>query len=167
MSAPRETEARALLLGCTKVLPEGFRIDLSLAPDRWDALSRALGSGTLSRICAETLESAYAESYHEPFLFSERCMAFEFRYHLNAYLWAKGYRRLRHVTTLILDRARIERNCYSIEIDCGDVYRWSQRLLFRYFFGIRKGYRRTARDPYAVRRGSMTLRVPLYRPKSD
>ena len=157
-------EAQKTLLDCTEVLPEGFRIDLSAAPARWDALSRALGSRRLSIVCAETLEKTYEKRFHEPYLFSARCMAFEFRYHLNAYLSVKGFRKLRHVTTLILPRARIERTCRSVEIDCTDAYRWSQRLMFRYFFGVRKGYRRTPRDPYAKPRGSGFVRIPFYRP---
>lgn len=155
---------RQTLLDCTEVLPEGFRIDLSAAPAQWNALSRALGSRKLSQICAETLEKAYEQAYREPFLFSARCMAFEFRYHLNAYLSVKGFRKLRHVTTLILKPQKIERTCHSIEIDRSDVYRWSQRLLFRYFFGIRRGYRRTARDPYAKKCRSGFRRIPFYRP---
>lgn len=159
----RTKDAENALLGCTEVLPEGFRIDLSQAPARWNALSRALGSRRLSRVCAETLERAYEQTYREPFLFSARCMAFEFRYHLNAYLWVKGFRRLRHVSTLLLKPQKIERTCRSIEIDRNDVYRTSQRLLFRYFFGIRKGYRRTDRDPYAVETHGRYRRVPFYR----
>ena len=167
MSGNPTKAAAKTLLQSTEVLPEGFRIDLTGAPEQWNALSLALGSKQLSRICAETLEKAYERAYHEPFLFSARCMAFEFRYHLNAYLWVKGFRKLRHVTTLILKPARIERTCRSIEIDRNDVYRWTQRLLFRYFFGVRKGYRRTERDPYAIRRKGRFVRMPFCRPKTD
>lgn len=164
MSEPRKTERRrveALLFSCTDILREGFRIDLSASPEQWNALSRALGSRRLSVLCAEALEEAYEKRYCEPYLFTARCMAFEIRYHLNAYLWAKGARNLRHVSTLLLRRAHIERSCRSIEIDRTDAYRWSQRLLFRYFFGIRKGYRRTARDPYAKRFQNRYVRVPF------
>jgi hypothetical protein len=162
----RTKDAANTLLRCTEVLPEGFRIDLTAEPERWNALSRALGSKALSVVCAKTLERAYERTFHEPFLFSAPCMAFEFRYHLNAYLCVKGFRKMRHVTTLILKPARIERTCRSIEIDRNDVYRWSQRLLFRYFFGIRKGYRRTARDPYAALRRGRYLRIPFYVPNT-
>lgn len=161
---PTKTAQRTLL-ACTEVLPEGFRIDLSAAPEQWNALSRTLGSKALCRVCAETLEKAYEQQFREPFLFSARCMAFEFRYHLNAYLSVKGFRKLRHVTTLILKPNEIERTCHSIEIDRNDVYRLTQRLLFRYFFGIRKGYRRTARDPYAVERRGRFVRIPFFRLK--
>lgn len=156
-------QAADLLLRCTEILPEGFRIDLSGQPDRWNALSRRMGSRALSLACAQTLEASYARIYGEPFLFSTPCLAFEFRYHLNAYLWVKGMRRLRHVTTLLFTPARIERTCRSIEIDRNDVYRLTQRLMFRYFFGIRKDYRRTARDPYAIERGGRYVRMPFYR----
>ncbi len=159
----RTKDAANTLLRCTEVLPEGFRIDLTAKPAQWNALSRALGSRRLSCVCAETLARAYERTYREPFLFSARCMAYEFRYHLNAYLWVRGFRKLRPVSTLLLRPAEIERTCHSIEIDRNDVYRLSQRLLFRYFFGIRKGYRRTDRDPYAVERRGTYRRVPFYR----
>ena len=160
----RTKDAANTLLRCTEILPEGFRIDLSAETEQWNALSRAMGSKALSLACAKTLERAYEKTYREPYLFSARCMAFEFRYHLNAYLAVKGFRKLRHVTTLLLKSARIERTCHSIEIDSGDVGRWSQRLLFRYFFGIREGYRRTARDPYARKCGGRYLRIPFSDP---
>lgn len=161
-----ETEERALrdlLFRCAEVLKEGFRIDLSADPDGWAALSRALGSARLCGAAARLLCGAYAEAFSEPFLFSERCAAFEFRYHLNAYLWTQGLRRTRHISTLLLDKATIERKCRSVEIDTTDVYRRSQRLAFRYFSGVRRSYRRTARDPYAKRCGDRYVRIPFYR----
>ena len=159
----RTKDAANTLLRCTEILPEGFRIDLSAETEQWNALSRAMGSKALSLACAKTLERAYEKTYREPYLFSARCMAFEFRYHLNAYLAVKGFRKLRHVTTLLLKSARIERTCHSIEIDSGDVYRLTQRIAFRYFFGIRREYRRTDRDPYAKQRGDRYIRIPFYR----
>ena len=39
----RTKDAANTLLRCTEVLPEGFRIDLTAEPERWNALSRALG----------------------------------------------------------------------------------------------------------------------------
>ena len=73
----------------------------------------------------------------------------------------RGMQLLGEPDLLLLRRAHIERSCRSIEIDRTDAYRWSQRLLFRYFFGIRKGYRRTARDPYAKRFQNRYVRVPF------
>ena len=156
-------DAKKLLLHCTEVLPEGFRIDLSVDPDGWADLTRALGSRRLCAFVAQTLRSMYRKRFSETFLFSVRCMTFELMYHLNAYLCVKGLRRTRHVTTLLFSKARIERKCFSIEIDTGDVYRLSQRIAFRYFFGIDRVFRRTARDPYAKKLGGMYLRLPFYR----
>ena len=155
--------AKKLLLRCTEVLPEGFRVDLSVDPDGWAEMTRALGSKRLCAFVAETLSKAYRKRFSEAFLFSVRCMTFEFMYHLNAYLCVKGYRRTRHVTTLLLKKNVIERKCFSIEIDKGDVYRLSQRMAFRYFFGIDRVYKRTARDPYAKKLGGVYFRVPFYR----
>ena len=166
MKRLNEQEAKdvnELLLRCTEVLPEGFRVDLSADPDRWAAFVRAFGSKRLCTFVAERLKSMYKKQFSEAFLFSVRCMTFELMYHLNAYLCVKGYRRTRHVTTLLLKKAVIERKCFSIEIDTGDVYRLSQRMMFRYFFGIDKIFRRTARDPYAKKLGGIYLRIPFYR----
>ena len=155
--------AKKLLLRCTEVLPEGFRVDLSVDPDGWAALSRALGSRRLCAFVAETLKTAYRKRFSEAFLFSVRCMTFELMYHLNAYLCVKGYRRTRHVTTLLFQKDFIARKCYSVEIDKNDVYRLSQRMMFRYFFGIDRIFRRTARDPYAKKLGGVYLRIPFFR----
>ena len=163
LTAKEAKTAKKLLLRCTEVLPEGFRVDLSERTEEWAKLSRALGSKRLCAFAAATLSERFRKQFGEPFLFSTPCLAFEFRYHLNAYLWVKGMRRLRHVTTLLFTPARIERTCRSIEIDRNDVYRLTQRLMFRYFFGIRKDYRRTARDPYAIERRGRYVRMPFYR----
>ena len=153
----------ALLARCTSVLPEGFRIDLSKEPDAWAALSRAIGSKRLCAAAAAWLSAAYRERFSEPFLFSGRCMTFELRYHLNAYLCVLGLRRTRHVSTLLFSKAALEQKCRSVEIDTNDVYRKSQRLAFRYFFGIAGAYRRTARDPYAKPFRGRYVRIPFYR----
>lgn len=163
LTQTEQDTAAALLFSCTEILPEGFRIELSGTAERWAALSRAIGSRRLCAFAADVLAKAYRDTFRKPFLFSERCIAFEIRYHVNAYLWTRGLRRTRHVSTLLLSRARIERTCHSIEIDKTDVYRKSQRILFRYFFGIRPAYRRTQSDPYAKRIGTRWVRVPFYR----
>ncbi|MBR0082016.1 MAG: hypothetical protein IJP98_04670 [Clostridia bacterium] len=153
----------ALLRPCTKVLPEGFRIDLSLAPMDWNNAIHRFGGRTLFRGCAGRLAAWYRETFGNDFLFSVPCMTFELRYHADAYLWTQGLRTLRHVTTLLFPKREIERACRSVEIDTGDVYRWSQRLMFRYFFGILPRYRRTERDPYAVPFRGRYVRIPLMR----
>ena len=160
----QETEAlHALLFSCTEILNEGFRVDLSADPVGWAALSRALGAKRLCLAVARLLCDAYRSRFSEAFLFSERCISFEFRYHLNAYLWTQGLKRIRHISTLLLKRSVLERKCRSVEIDTNDVYRKSQRLAFRYFFGVLPAYRRTARDPYAKPFRGRYLRIPFYR----
>ena len=163
LTAQEAETLRTLLFRCTEILKEGFRVDLSADRDGWAALSRALGSKRLCGCVAGLLCDAYRTEFSEAFLFSERCVAFEFRYHLNAYLWTKGCRKTRHVSTLLLNRAALERKCRSVEIDTNDVYRRSQRIAFRYFCGIRKEYRKTARDPYAKQCGGRYLRIPFCR----
>lgn len=163
LSEQEKKTASELLLRCTEVLPEGFRIDLAADSEGWAAASRALGSKRLCAFVAETLKDMYREQFSETFLFSARCMAFELKYHLNAYLCVKGFRHTRHVTTLLFRPALIERKCRSVEIDTNDVYRLTQRIAFRYFFGIDREYRRTDRDPYAVKCGNQHVRVPFYR----
>ncbi len=155
--------AKALLFSCTEILPEGFRIDLSKDPAGWAALCRETGSKPLCAFLSEALSEAYKARFSEAFLFSERCMTFEIKYHLNAYLCVKGLRHVRHVSTLLFPKTILDRVCRSIEIDTTDVYKLSQRLAFRYFFGIREAYRKTGRDPYAVGIGRRMLRVPFCR----
>lgn len=163
LTEPEAETLHTLLSRCTEILPEGFRIDLSADPEGFSALSRALGSKRLCAHAAKLLCGAYRTRFSEAFLFSERCVSFELRYHLNAYLCVKGFRKTRHVSTLLLKKPVLERKCRSIEIDTNDVYRRSQRLAFRYFFGVRKEYRKTARDPYAKKCGKRYVRIPLYR----
>lgn len=163
LTEPEAEALHTLLFRCTEILSEGFRIDLSADPEGFSGLSRALGSNRLCAHAARLLCGAYRTRFSEAFLFSERCVSFELRYHLNVYLWTKGFRKTRHISTLLLKKSVLERKCRSIEIDTTDVYRRSQRLVFRYFFGIRQAYRRTARDPYAKKCGSRYLRIPFYR----
>ena len=109
LNEPEPETVRAMLLRCAKTLPEGFCVDLSADPQGWAAASRAIGSKRLCRGVADLLCGAYEAQYGEPFLFSERCMTFELKYHLNAYLSVKGLRRLRHVTTLLFPKRTVER----------------------------------------------------------
>ncbi len=155
--------AETLLSACLAMQENGFSVDLSERAEQWDALSRSVGTTRLCAFVAEALSARYEAAYQKPFLFSVPCMTFELRYHLNAYLCVKGFRHVRHVSTLLIGKDVIERKCRSIEIDAADVYRIGQRLAFRYFFGIRKPYRRTEHDPYAKQIGNRFVRIPFYR----
>lgn len=162
-TAQERNTAKTLLFSCTRIQKEGLRIDLSKDPAGWAALCRAFGAKPLCAFLSEALSNAYKARFSEAFLFSERCMAFEIKYHLNAYLCVKGFRHVRHVSTLLFPKPVLDRACRSIEIDSADVYKIHQRLAFRYFFGIRKECRKTARDPYAKRIGTRLFRIPFYR----
>lgn len=163
LTEPERNTVTELALTCTEIKPDGFRIDLSKDPEAWAAQSRALGSKRLCAGVSKALSEAYEERYGTPFLFSERCLTFEIRYHLNAFLSIRGLRRVRHVSTLLFPKPVLERACRTIEIDTTDAYRFFQRLAFRYFFGIRADCRKTDRDPYMKRIGGRRVRVPFYR----
>lgn len=163
LSEPKQKKAEQLAFQSSEVLLEGFRIDLSAAPEKWLALSHEIGGRRLCAAMAHILSLMYRDRFGRAFLFSEPCMTFELLYHLNAYLWSRGLTRRRHVSTLLLTRAHIACACHSVEIDSTDVYRRSQRLMFRYFFGVRKEYRRSENDPYAARIGKRFVRIPFYR----
>ncbi len=160
-SVPTTKELAILLDPCVSVLPEGFRIDLSQSPRAWNDALRRYGGRALCSAAAAQLCDAYRQTFHKPFLFSEPCISHELRYHLLAYLWTQKLCVYRPLSTLLLPRARLERACRSVEIDIGDVYRWSQRIIFRYFFGIRKELRKTDQDPYAARIGKRLIRIPF------
>jgi hypothetical protein len=162
MNEPTLSETiRDLLLPSTDVKAEGFRILLSDAPQRWQSAVQTFGSRAVSDACAAELNALYRKAFSKPFLFSDRCLSFELHYHLNAYLWTIGRGKRRHITTFVIPRKRLERACRSIEIDTTDVYYAPQRLMFRYFFGIRAEYLRTVQDPYAIRLWGRFLRIPL------
>lgn len=157
-----ETSVFTLLRSCTTVKQEGFRILLFESPAGWRDAVREYGSRAVSDACARVLNDLYRKSFGVSFLFSDACMSFEFRYHLNAYLWTVGLGKRRHITTLAIPKKLLERACRSIEIDAKDVYKPSQRFMFRYFFGIRSEFRRSVCDPYAVKIGANYVRIPFF-----
>ena len=143
----------SLLSPSVTVMPEGFAINLELDPKSWSDAVRSYSGRAVCDATAAWLSAAYREAYQSAFLFSERCMSHELRYHLYAYLWTQGLKHLRPITTFLFPKARLIRSCRSVEIDVNDVYKWNQRIIFRYFAGITEEYRRTDRDPYAVLQG--------------
>ena len=154
-------ELDALLFSCVTLLPEGFAVDLSLNPGLWSYYVSSFGGKALCDTVAAWLCSAFFEQFGESFLFSTPCVSHEFRYHLYAYLWTQGLKRLRPLSTALFSRKRLIRSCQSVEIDVNDAYRWTQRIVFRYFFSVRKEYQRTDRDPYSIRIFGKYLRVPF------
>ena len=145
------------------LLPEGFQVDLSLNLGLWSYYVSSSGGKALCDAAATWLCSAFYEQFGEPFLFSNSCISREFRYHLYAYLWTQGLKRLRPLSTALFSRERLIRSCRSVEIDRNDAYRWTQRVIFRYFSGVRKEYKRTERDPYSIRVFGKLVRIPFVR----
>ena len=156
-----KNEASKILSECTTVMPYGFQIVLSKNTSAWQNAVKTYGSRSLCDAAAEWLSETYQNEYGKAFLFSEACLSFELHYHLNAYLYTQGLRHLRHITTLAIPKNLLERACRSVEIDTGDVWKWSQRLMFRYFFGIRQELKRTERDPYCKKLFGSVRRIPF------
>ena len=134
--------------GCTKIREDGFSIRLNERAGEWDAAIRAAGRRAAYRRMAEQLCRLYRERYSREFLFTEKCMAFEIRFHADAYfaVTAGGYPR--HPSTLLFSRDSLISHCKEIDISEQDVESLKQRLMFGYRRGVRKCYRGTERDPF-------------------
>lgn len=148
-----EKELSALLGESTTFFDTGFSIDLKAAPERWHRCVSALGLRRSCDLMAEELCREYAARYGREFLFSAKCVSFEIRYHLAAYLWAAGYPGYRrNITTYLFSREKLIRHCQEIDISVSDVVSRKQRVMFGYKKGVRPVYRNTPADPF--RRGS-------------
>ena len=132
----------------TDVAENGFSIHLGAERELWDAAIRAVGRRSAYRQMAEQLCRMHRERFGREFLFTERCMAFEIRFHADAYLSVTVGGYPRHVGTLPFSRDALISHCCSIEIDVDDVRSLRQRLMFRYRFGLRPCYRKTKYDPF-------------------
>lgn len=128
---------------------DGFAIELERHRDRWDAFLKKNGLRRGYRMMADALAEAWNERYGMPYLFTERCMAYEIEYHADAYFWAMGYRGYRrNVTSWLFRREELISHCRVIDISTGDVSVRRQRLMFGYRRGVRPEYRGTDRDPF-------------------
>ncbi|MBR5094901.1 MAG: hypothetical protein IK095_07390 [Oscillospiraceae bacterium] len=139
----------ALLDAHTSFSETGFSVDIAASTDRWDACIRALGAAVTYDEMARYLCERSRELYGREFLFSDRCVANEIAYHMNAYLCVRrypGYRR--HLTTYIFAKGYLIEHCKEIDISTDDVKSWRQRTMFGYRRGIREIYKGTADDPF-------------------
>ncbi len=150
-----ETEARdreelyALLDESTSMEEKGFSIDLQTREREWNRCIDRLGTRQSYRLMAERLCEEYRERYGREFLFSVPCVAYEIRFHANAFLWAKGYPGyLRNVSTWLFSRAKLILHCKEVDISTDDVQSLRQRLMFRYRRGVRTCYRGGDADPF-------------------
>ena len=64
---------------------------LAEAPAEWDRAIRALGRKEAYGHIADVLCAEYKSRIGREFLFTEACVAYELGYHINAYLWCKGF----------------------------------------------------------------------------
>lgn len=141
-------ELKHLALENTRFTGSGFSLDLGEDPSRWDALLRRLGEESYDLLARELCRE-YRRLRGREFLFSESCVAWELKYHITAYLWARGYSWRRHITTWLLPRRLLIRHCRSVDISAADARNPAQRLMFGYQKGVRKQYRGTRYDPFA------------------
>ena len=134
--------------GCTEIREDGFSIRLDERAGDWDAAIRTAGRRSAYRRMAQQLCRLYRERFHRDFLFTEKCMAFEIRFHADAFfaVTVGGYPR--HPSTLLFSRASLISHCKEIDISEKDVESLKQRLMFGYRRGVRPCYRRTERDPF-------------------
>ena len=132
----------------TEIREDGFSIDLEKERMQWDAAIRAEGRRRAYRSIAECLCRLYRERYGREFLFTEKCVAFEIRFHADAYfsVTVGGYPR--HIATLPFSKAALISHCKVIDISVDDVKNLKQRLMFGYRYGVRKHLRGTERDPF-------------------
>lgn len=143
---------RELTLRHTAVSEKGFAVDLREETGRWNRAIRLLGAREAYRLMAQTLSALYESRYCSPYLFTERCLAFELAYHASAYFWTQGYGGYRrHLTTLLFQRAELARHCEVVDISTDDVASLRQRLMFSYARGVRPCYRGTPEDPFERR----------------
>ncbi len=120
---------------------------LAEAPAEWDRAIRALGRKEAYGHIADVLCAEYKSRIGREFLFTEACVAYELGYHINAYLWCKGFQGYpRHVTHLLFSKASLDRHCRSVEISESDLRSFKQRTMFRYKKGLRNKEGRHARQ---------------------
>ena len=142
-------ELTVLLADCVEMNEQGFAIDLEHRAERWDALLKRIGLHRGYRLMADRLSDTYTEAYGRPFLFTEKCIAYEIEYHADAYFWANGYRGYRrNVTSWLFGRDELISHCRMIDISTEDTASHRQRLMFGYRRGVRPEYRNTPADPF-------------------
>ena len=132
----------------TEIREDGFSIDLSAEEAAWDAAIRTAGRREAYRRMAACLGRLYLERWGREFLFTEKCMAFEIRFHADAYFAVRMGGYPRHIATLPFSREALVSHCRVIDISTDDVASLRQRLMFGYRRGVRRCWRGTERDPF-------------------
>ena len=146
-------ELQRLMDAHTRYVPAGFSIDLGHDTEDWDRILRAVGVKEACRRMAELACAGYEQYSGKPFLFSEDCVAYEIKYHLDAFMLTQGFGGYhRNLAAALLPRPLITSRCREIDISANDARDLKQRFIFHYKRGIRACYQNTPADPYAGKR---------------
>ncbi len=146
-------ELHRLLDAHTRYVPAGFSIDLGHDTEDWHRAIRTIGVKTACRYMAEHVCREYERRFGKAFLFSDACVAYEIKYHLDAYMVICGYGGYhRNMAAAILPGPLGTSRCKEIDISAGDARDLKQRIVFHYKKGIRDCYRGTKDDPFRRRK---------------
>lgn len=108
---------------------------------------------------SDQLCERYRQLYGREFLFTNRCVAYEIEYHVDGFMYARGFRGYRrNITTLLFSRKDLIAHCRTIDISADDVNSWRQKTMFGYRAGVREIYRNTDKDPFDRRSAAERLR---------
>lgn len=142
-------ELLLLMQAHTRYVPAGFSIDLGHDTENWDRAIRAIGVSNACREMAVYACDGYEQYAGHPFLFSDECVAYEIKYHLDAFMVVRGFSGYRrNMAALVLPRALINSRCREIDISANDARDLKQRFIFHYKKGIRSCYKNTDADPF-------------------
>ena len=147
------SELTRLMQAHTRYVPAGFSIDLGHDTRQWDLAIRTLGVKEACRHMAEQACAGYEQYRGVPFLFSDECVAYEIKYHLDAFMVSQGFAGYhRNLAAMLLPRPLIASRCREIDISAGDARDLKQRYVFHYKKGIRACHRGTENDPFRRRK---------------
>ena len=139
-----------LMYSHTKYVPAGFSIDLGHDTEDWHQAFMTVGVREACRHMAEHACSGYERYSGKPFLFSEACVAYEIKYHLDAFMVIQGYGGYhRNMAAMLLPKTLSRSRGREIDISANDARDFKQRYIFHYKKGIRACYRNTPTDPFA------------------
>ena len=137
--ASRLNPLQTLVLQSCEIRADGVSLDLSRDPAAWDREIRAVGRGAAYAHMAEWLCREFRRRNGRELIFTEKCVAYELGWHINAYLWTQGFKGYhRHILTYLFSRDVLDRHCRSVEIDEKDLHNPRQRLVFHYKRGLRR-----------------------------
>ena len=142
-------ELLALADKYTEFTDEGFSINIKDETEKWNFFLKKGGIKAGYKALAKHICERYKEKYGKEFLFSDKCVAYEIEYHVDAYMCAMGYSGyIRNITSFLFTKDQLKSHCEVVDIYTYDWNNFRQKTMFRYRAGIRKCYRGTDADPY-------------------